>query len=437
MPESSNREYYSSARNEFSDVIGKPPGWLLRSGIGMVAIVVLTILGMSYFFKYPDKIIGRGSLTSTTPPIELVSRSEGYIEEILVKQDEIVNEGETILYIHNTTNQEEIERLSVWINAYDSIQANRELQELEFPKDLQVGSLQSEYAELGLKFNELKQQLDNNLTKKRVRNIYSEIKKIKDLNGSRQREKDIYKKELDLMAKDHARNQGLFDEGVISELELENSKSELLSAQREYETMENAIIQNKIRIDQLKMEQLALTDDKEELIKASKLSIAEIISRIRSNMANWTERYSIQSPITGKVSFRQTIQTNKPVNIGQVVGDIVPQSAEGRYLTSAMPATNIGKTEVGQKVLIKFDAYPYKEFGMMEKTVGSISTVPELTSDQQVFYEVKVDLDGPLVTDFGETIKYQAGLTATVEIITEDRSIFERIFDQFISLLKQ
>ena len=59
MPENNNIEITyespSGSQTEINDLIGNPPSWLLRSGITMVGIVTIIVLGGSYFFKYPDK----------------------------------------------------------------------------------------------------------------------------------------------------------------------------------------------------------------------------------------------------------------------------------------------------------------------------------------------------------------------------------------------
>ena len=197
------------SRDEISDVIGNPPNWLMRSGIGMVALVFGTIIFMTYFIKYPDKITGQGFMTSTTPPIELVSRSDGYIEDILVEENQLVKKGDVLVYVNNTTNPDEIEKLTDWIKKYEAIQNPRHYRKFEIPSDLQVGVLQGDYASLYLKYNELRQNLANQTTSQRVEKIYDEIDKIIKLNKSQQREKGIFKKELELSKKDYERNESL------------------------------------------------------------------------------------------------------------------------------------------------------------------------------------------------------------------------------------
>jgi len=189
-------------------------------------------------------------------------------------------------------------------------------------------------------------------------------------------------------------------------------------------------------MDQLKMDQLSLQSDRSDLIKNYRFSIAESIARIRSNIENWTQAYTVETPIEGIVTFNNTIQENKTIRTGQIIGYVLPENSNKKFLSCALPTTNIGKVEEGQRVIVKFDAFPYKEFGLLESTVASLGKVPELSPDNMPFYEVLVPLPDPIISDFGETIPYQPNMTAMVEIITEDKSILERIFDQFISLVK-
>ena len=82
MPEVINHTDIETEEFTISEIIGNISGRFLYSGITMVAIVTATILVMSHFIHYPDKIISTGSLTSESPPIEVVSRTIG-LKEIL------------------------------------------------------------------------------------------------------------------------------------------------------------------------------------------------------------------------------------------------------------------------------------------------------------------------------------------------------------------
>ena len=92
---------------------------------------------------------------------------------------------------------------------------------------------------------------------------------------------------------------------------------------------------------------------------------------------------------------------------------------------------NIGKIKTGQKAILRFDAFPYKEFGIVESKVGHISKVPGVDNSGQTVYEVQIPLEDHIVTDFSHTIKYKPNMTAQVLIITQNKTLLKRIFNQF------
>ncbi len=72
----------------------------------------------------------------------------------------------------------------------------------------------------------------------------------------------------------------------------------------------------------------------------------------------------------------------------------------------------------------------------MESNVVSISKMPELDEEMVPGYEVIIALEDSIITDAGIYIPYKPNMTAIAEVITEDKTIFDRIFEQFLALLK-
>jgi hypothetical protein len=65
-------DIHLNERDEIRQMIGKPPSWLLNYGISAVAWVVLLLLAMSYFIKYPDVVTAKVVLTTEHPPIRML-----------------------------------------------------------------------------------------------------------------------------------------------------------------------------------------------------------------------------------------------------------------------------------------------------------------------------------------------------------------------------
>lgn len=423
------------ASTEISDLIGNPPGWLLRSGIAMVAIVTLCVLLMSSFIQYPDKITGVGILTSDTPPIAFVSPTSGYIDSVLVEQGDTVVVGDELMYIHNTTDPRELSQLGQWLVQYKAISDVRKYVDLTFIKNLQLGSIQNDYGALQLAYDQLQQMLKNGLVFNQIENIGKEIIKIKQLNRSLLDEKTLYHEELMLTKKDYERNRSLAADGVISELDLEKSKTTLLQKERAFAGMNNTIIQNDIRIEQLRQEQLNLKQNRRTMIQKQQYEIDNIIARIQANIATWNEEYIVVSSVEGVIQYQSDVHVKRVMQKSDVLGYIIPLGNEQLSVMARIPLENAGKVEMGQKVIIKFDAFPHKEYGLIQTTIESISSVPDIDNEGNRRYDIACLVQKPIVTDYDEQIPFRPHMTARVEIITESKSLLARIFHQLIELI--
>ena len=82
----------------------------------------------------------------------------------------------------------------------------------------------------------------------------------------------------------------------------------------------------------------------------------------------------------------------------------------------------IEKIRTGQPVNLKFENYPYLEFGVVGGVVGKISSVPSGDT-----FEVEIQLPGELKTTFGKKLEFRQELKGSAEIVTEDISLLSRI----------
>lgn len=103
---------------EVQEVMGQIPIWIVRWGITILFIVVLSLLVGSYFFKYPDLITTEMTLTSRNPVVEVVARSSGKISGLYVMNGQEVNSGAPLAVIENTANTEDVFRIKKLLALY-------------------------------------------------------------------------------------------------------------------------------------------------------------------------------------------------------------------------------------------------------------------------------------------------------------------------------
>ncbi|MBV8253010.1 MAG: hypothetical protein JO154_10425 [Chitinophaga sp.] len=95
--------------------------------------------------------------------------------------------------------------------------------------------------------------------------------------------------------------------------------------------------------------------------------------------------------------------------------------------TVTIPATAIWKIHPGQPVLIRLDAYPYEQFGLLQ---GHVITTEQPKADTG--FLVHIQLDHALQTTAGKSIPAVAQLDGSAEIETEKLNLLQRIFGKLI-----
>lgn len=419
-----------------NDFIGKPPGFLLRSGISIIGLVTMVIITLAAIIKYPDKITGRGVLTSEIPPIELKSPSNGIIEQIYVKDGDTLLKGDPILYIRNTAEEKDIEILTQYLKHFEESLSMEQLLQISLPENLQLGTLQGDYAALVLKLNELKAIFQQRGNAAQIQHLGEEVRNLQKLNKALKEETAIYEQELQLAKIAYKRAKLLAEDGIISDQEKEKTQSQLLQYQRQQKSMAKNIIQNNIRIKQLQLQQLQLTEERQKTLDSYLFAIKETVSRLQSAARHWKDSYIVTASADGIFHFQTTIVRSQKLTTDQLLGYVLSlQAIKEKYIKAITPAIGIGKINERDKVLIKFDSYPYKEYGILVSQVGQILPYPIQDKEGNSFYEIKIPLTPTIETNYGSQIPFKPNAGLQAEIITEEKTILGRIFNQFLDLI--
>jgi len=93
------------------------------------------------------------------------------------------------------------------------------------------------------------------------------------------------------------------------------------------------------------------------------------------------------------------------------------------YAQAFLPQENFGKIRSGQKVQLRFDAYPYEEYGSLDGRLVYISSVPADSG-----YLANIQLPSELITDIKNRIQYRSGLKAKALIITKNARLLQRLY---------
>jgi HlyD family secretion protein len=155
-------------------------------------------------------------------------------------------------------------------------------------------------------------------------------------------------------------------------------------------------------------------------------------NELETAIENWEQTYLLISPISGTVTLNTFWTSNQFTNAGDKVLAVIPENP-GRILGRIKsPESMSGKIKPGQRVNIKMNGYPYMEYGTLQ---GAVKTISLVTNENN--YAIEIDLTNGLTTNTGKTLDFTGELTGQAEIITDDRSLFDRIFAPLKYLLKK
>jgi multidrug efflux pump subunit AcrA (membrane-fusion protein) len=416
---------------EVQEILTKVPSWMIRYGNTLVFILILMLLFISWFIKYPDVITSQVMVTTSTPPEKLFARSTGQFEVFLASEGSEVEKNEVLAVIENTASYKDVLLLKSIVDTIQIYDNN-----FSFPMDdlppLMLGDITSSFSQFENDYSEyvLNEKLAP-FKSETFANKMSVIEAKRRLQTSLS-QRNLGKKELEFKKNDLERSRKMFEQGVISAKEREQKEVEFLQAQRNYNSNETTISQLRELINNSEKNYEGTSIKKTQNdIRLRKKAIQSFLY-LKKAIKDWEKLYALTSSIDGKVSFLSFWNKNQTVKTGDLIFTIIPENSESFIGKIKAPVANSGKIKKGQSVHIKLLNYPADEFGKLNGTVKFISLFP----DQEGNYLIDVELPKKLITTYEKEIDFKQEMTGTADIITEDLRLIERFFYQLKNVLK-
>lgn len=432
----SNDKKIELRSEDVNDILSRPPRWILRWGSTVILLIVVLLLIGSAIFRYPDRLTAPVLITSENLPAQLVAKTTGRLQNIFKNEGDLVSKGDLIATIENPTSYENyVELKAISAQFSDTLNSGGNISGCTFPASLQLGELQSAYTQFLKSFKEYKNFIEINYHQKKIAILKRQIEAQKSQKLLSEKQLSISKEQMEISDRIYKRDLTLFDQKVISQFDIEKSKSTQLSTRQEYETAQADLNNMKINILQAEQGVFDLEQEREEKLNLLERSLMGDYDNLRAEVKQWEQNYLLVSPVDGKVSFTKFWQENQNISLGDIVFTIVPLRDAKITGKIYLPLNGAGKVKVGQKVNIKLDNYPYMEFGMVQVNIASISIVPTVINENKV-YIVGVEFPNRLRTNYGTDLVFTEEMQGSAEIITEDLSLLQRVIFPVKHVLK-
>lgn len=420
--------------DEVNEIFAKMPSHLVRWGNTWILIVILGLLALAYYMKYPDVISGNVILSSHSAPISLVSQTNGKIK-LLKENYATIQVNDIIGYTTEDAKLSDVDSLYHLIKSsdVDSLEYNQiptwTLGKIQnnwsrFLVELQAYKIyeKSNPEQVGIASSS--QQIQKN--SRSVANLSEQIK-------SRESQVEFYKKKLD-------KDKTLVDKGMIAEREYQNSYSQYIEMQNQVKSLRSQLISiDKNNTDyqkQIADYQISKTQNESQKLTSLKQLRINLIEEIEQ----WYKLNTYRSPIEGTLQFNVPIVDNQFIMQGTELFTITPMDKSKIECNLLVPMNGMGKVAIGQQVIIRLQHYHEEEFGVLNGKVMQISPsaiTTKTSQGQEKFYTIKVSLNDGLITSYKKEITYQPNMEGTADIITKDRSFLQRIFEQLLKLIKR
>jgi HlyD family secretion protein len=424
---SSSIDNFHLRSNVVKDFISRKPNFFVRWGTYVFFLILISIFLFSFFIKYPDLVVAKARLIDVNAPKEVTVKTEARLEMLFVNNGDKVKKGDVLAYIESTADKNSVSLLKFRLdtillkiskNSFSQIK-DYFIGEVETTQFKSLGELQQSYENFIQKFMRYRDFISDGFYLRKIQFLNKDVESIKQLQNILEEQESLLLKDLILTQKTVEINELLVRDKVISELDYRNDQSRLIAKQLSLPPIKMAKVNNeKLKNDKQK--------EKEEILNqivVEKQFFIQAINSLLNEIYEWELKYILKAPVDGTVELKGIFQLNQSLKNGQLLFYIQPDNVF--YFTELqIPQYNFGKVKVGQEVLLKFEAYPAEQFGSIKARIHFISATP---SDSG-FYATALLTEG-LTTNYKKTIEYKYMLIAQADIITENVSLSQRIFN--------
>ena len=412
-----------------SNPLEMEPGLFLRWGTTMLFIIFLLIVLLAGFVPFNQVVKGTVTVTSKNPPAEIKVKRTGKISALHFHQGDSLAAGDIIAVLESMAEPKDVAYLKEKLK--ESLPALLSLESLitEYPSDLKLGaSIQPNYHKFLEEYQKIILESAFNENEVLEVQLQDDIRNKVSILKSKEEELVLMENVLSVSMKNLDRHRKLHLKGVISRADLEKIELEHTEKERQYSLIKQQVILLNAEKNRTRSNLEILHNTGYNKISQNKAEISFAQQNLLNSIREWEEEYSIKSPIEGKLSYNDVWNQYQNVEEGEVVFTVVPYNRCEYLGRCIIPAKNAGQIKKGQKVFLKLENYPYRQWGTIEARVNSISQVP--TREIIPAYVIYLDVDN-LTTSYGKDLIFNQELIGAAEILLQEVTLFERVFYQF------
>ncbi|PZL85308.1 anibiotic ABC transporter [Pantoea sp. ARC270] len=388
-----------------------PFRWVI---ITLVCMLVAILTAFCIFGSYTKRETAKGVLVPENGMMTITAMSAGTVIALPVREGDRLKKGSQIATVSS-------EISTRYGSTREAIARQLELQKQGLNNQL-------------LNLDELNSETLKSLQEK-VNLLGQQSVELEKIYRQRTQQIQLSKNQLNKIA-------AMRREGYASNTQVEQQQNDLLDAGIRLQDVARQRIDVRQQLaqarQQLREQPITYSQQKNDL--------QQKLSEITQSMMENESRRSVElrAPEKGTVSA-VLVKQGQVVTAGQTLAMILPDNAhlQARIMLSSRA---IGFIQPGQRVVLRYQSFPWQKFGQQYGTVLEISKsalspqeVATITGDSQVqesMYQVKVTLDKQTVQAYGKQSSLRPGSGLEADFIIDKRRIYEWVLEPLHALGK-
>lgn len=388
-----------------------PYRWLV---ITLVCLLVAVLVAFCIFGSYTKRETAQGVLVPESGMMTITAMSAGTVVSLPVHEGDSLEKGTHIATVSSEISTRYGKTREAIASQLDLQKEglNNQLFNLEQLNIETLKSLQEKVSLLGQQSVEL-----DTIYRQRTQQIQLSNTQLNKMNAMRK-------------------------EGYASNTQVEQQQNDLLDARVRLQDVARQRIDVRQQLaqaqQQLREQPITYYQQKNDL--------QQKLSELTQSMMENESRRSVElrAPEKGTVSA-VLVKQGQVVTAGQTLAMVLPENArlQARIMLSSRA---IGFIRPGQRVVLRYQSFPWQKFGQQYGTVLEISKsalspqeIVTITGDSQVkesMYQVKVTLDKQTAQAYGKQSTLRPGSGLDADFIVDKRHIYEWVLEPLNALGK-
>jgi membrane fusion protein len=378
----------------------------------LVATAAMAIAAYLYLGQYTHKARVGGHLVPDQGVVRLLAPQAATVLERHVQEGQTVAQGDVLFVLS-------LERSSLSGDTQQAVQTSL-LARAQSLREAQVQKNQLAQTQL--------QALDSQLQSMRREWVQSKA------------ESALQRERLKLAQQTQARYEGLRQDNFVSEAQVQTKAEEVLGLRAQLQASERQQAVHQREIAQIEAQRRELPLQAQARLGEIERDLSSLAQASAENEA--LRRLVVRAPQAGTVSA-VLAAPGQAVSPQVPLASLVPSGAQLQAHLFA-PSSAVGFVRENQRVLLRYQAYPYQKFGHQPGRVLTVSHTPlqgaelvglAVPKTDEPLYRITVTLDQQSVLAYGQTQSLSPGMQLDADVLLDRRRLIEWIFEPVLSIV--